>query len=85
MGDMNEWLPLRRTFRRIEERLGRAPAPASYPARWPLLRLDRIWTRPAARLQGVFAVASGGARRASDHLPVVGHLAAEPVTGAEQA
>ncbi len=84
MGDMNEWLPLRRTFHPIEARLGKAPAPASYPARWPLLRLDRIWTRPVARLQGVFAVASGEARRASDHLPVVGHLAAEPVAGDEE-
>ena len=50
------------------------PAPATFPARWPVLALDRIWVRPRRRLERVFVHRSPTARVASDHLPVVAWL-----------
>ena len=46
LGDINEWLPLSRPLRWMNELLGHSPAERSFPARWPLFALDRVWVRP---------------------------------------
>lgn len=48
------------------------PSPATWPARWPVFALDRIWCRPS----GLVAPARIPAldRRASDHLPLIAEL-----------
>ncbi len=74
LGDFNDWVPGRSVARLLDERLGRAPRPRSFPARWPLLRLDRVWVHPIGALRSVRAHASPLARRASDHLPVVAEI-----------
>jgi hypothetical protein len=51
------------------------PAPASFPARLPLLALDRIWIKPREFLLSVAAHNTPLARLASDHLPVVARIA----------
>lgn len=71
LGDCNEWLPWSRPLRGLNAWFARAPAPATYPARYPLFGLDRIWLRPRRRLLAVRAHRSPLARLASDHLPVV--------------
>ncbi len=66
LGDFNEWNPLSRRLRPLDA----LPAPrtaATWPARWPLLRLDRLFGVTSARVHD-----SSLARMASDHLPVVG-------------
>ena len=71
MGDFNEWLNWGRPLRWLRRRFGHTRSPATFPARWPLFRLDRIFADPAA---GLAAVASGESRlagQASDHLPLV--------------
>lgn len=45
---------------------------ATFPARWPMLRLDRIWCRPRGLIAGVRVPRSHSA--ASDHLPVVADI-----------
>lgn len=70
MGDLNEWFLWGRPLRWLRAHFGRAPAPASYPARWPLLALDRIWVEPTAVLRDVCAHRSALAQIASDHLPL---------------
>ncbi len=77
LGDFNEWLPARPSVRVLDTRLGRSRAVRSFPARWPLLALDRIWVRPHAVLQEVRAHRTRTARAASDHLPVVGRIVPE--------
>jgi endonuclease/exonuclease/phosphatase family metal-dependent hydrolase len=72
LGDINEWLPVGRPLRWIHAVFGRPPSARSFPARCPLLALDRIWTRPRGSLRAVVAHRSPLARAASDHLPVVG-------------
>ena len=74
LGDFNEWLPWGRPLRWLHRRFVRTPAPPSFPARWPLFRLDRILTSGPARLQRVRAIATELTRMASDHLPVVAEI-----------
>lgn len=69
-GDFNEWRPRAATTARLEAALGRAPAVRSFPARWPLLKLDRVWARAPATVVSMRALNSGVAANASDHLPV---------------
>jgi endonuclease/exonuclease/phosphatase family metal-dependent hydrolase len=70
LGDMNEWLPLSRPLRSLHRLLGKSPAERTFPARWPLLALDRIWTRPRRALLTLEAHHSALAKVASDHLPL---------------
>lgn len=71
MGDFNEWLPWSQSLRRLNAWFEPAPAPATYPAGFPWLRLDRIWLRPRQRLRTIHVHRSRLARMASDHLPIV--------------
>ena len=70
LGDFNDWLPGRSAAHLLDESLGRSPQHASFPASWPVLRLDRIWVRPLSGLRRIYVHASPLARHASDHLPV---------------
>jgi len=77
LGDFNEWLLWGRPLRWLHRRFGRAPAPATFPARWPLIRLDRILAAGPLRLLRVRAVGTKLTRAASDHLPVVADIQTE--------
>jgi endonuclease/exonuclease/phosphatase family metal-dependent hydrolase len=70
LGDINEWLPLGRPLRWLNSLLGHSPAERSFPARWPLFALDRVWVRPRHALLAFGAHRSPLAAVASDHLPV---------------
>ncbi|WP_353189258.1 VTT domain-containing protein [Pandoraea pnomenusa] len=74
LGDVNEWFLWGRPLRWLHRYFERAPHVATFPSRWPLLALDRIWTSPRAHLGAVWRHASPLARRASDHLPLVAAL-----------
>ena len=79
MGDINEWLPGSRPLRWLQRRLGRSPAPRTFPAFFPLFALDRIWVWPIRALLSVRAHDSPVARIASDHLPLAAVVAAIPL------
>lgn len=70
LGDFNEWTPWSRRLRRLRSQLEAKPAPRTYPRRFPLLALDRIWVRPAECLLELSAHDTPLARLASDHLPL---------------
>lgn len=72
LGDFNEWMGVRHPVRRLRAQFGRVAAPRTFPARFPLLRLDRLWVRPKEKLSRVRTHRSPKSRWASDHLPVVG-------------
>lgn len=74
LGDFNDWLPGRSVVHVLDRKLGRPPRPASFPVRWPVVALDRIWVHPLRALQRVFAHVSPAAKMASDHLPVVAEI-----------
>ena len=76
LGDFNEWRPwggLMFSPRLIGQRF-RGPAPASFPARFPVLPLDRIMTDRPGGVTEARAVTGADLRRASDHLPVTGTI-----------
>lgn len=63
-------------------------AKATFPSRWPLLRIDHIFTRGLVRVENVGVVAGADARQASDHLPLYADLSILPPrapTGGPQA
>ena len=70
LGDINEWLPLGRPLRWMNALFGRSLAERSFPSRWPLVALDRVWVRPRHALLALKAHRSPLAAAASDHLPV---------------
>ncbi len=70
LGDINEWFPFSRPLRWFNRLLGRSPTERSFPSRWPLFALDRVWVRPRHALLALKAHRSPLAERASDHLPV---------------
>ena len=79
LGDLNEWFLWGRPLRWLRARFGRTPSPPSFPARWPLLALDRIWVEPRLSLHQLGAHASPLARTASDHLPLRAVLELPPM------
>lgn len=70
MGDFNEWKPTHGALRRLNRRFGLSMMPRTFPSRFPLLPLDRIWVSPRASLRRVVVHATPLARVASDHLPL---------------
>ena len=70
LGDINEWLPLSRPLRWLNRLMGHSVADRSFPSRWPLVALDRVWVRPRPALLALKAHRSPLAQLASDHLPV---------------
>lgn len=75
MGDLNEWRGRRGGISTLERRLGRAPAPRTFPSWLPVLRLDRILAGGGTALAAAIVHRSPLARVASDHLPLKGTLA----------
>lgn len=73
LGDFND--PRRRgvSERALCPPLEPGPAPATFPARRPLLPLDRVWCSRPLEVLGVRTLPA--ARALSDHLPLVAELA----------
>jgi endonuclease/exonuclease/phosphatase family metal-dependent hydrolase len=75
MGDLNEWYLWGRPLRWLHSHFRDRPAaPPTFPARRPVLALDRIWVSPAGCLRRLACHASPLARIASDHLPLKAEL-----------
>jgi endonuclease/exonuclease/phosphatase family metal-dependent hydrolase len=70
LGDLNEWLLWGRPLRWLNRHFASTANPRTYPARFPLFALDRIWARPRTLLRSVETHTSPLARLASDHLPL---------------
>ena len=70
MGDLNEWLLWGRSLFRIQAMFGHALHLATFPAKWPVFPLDRIWVRPPHSVMELTVHKSPLARQASDHLPL---------------
>jgi endonuclease/exonuclease/phosphatase family metal-dependent hydrolase len=80
MGDLNEWYLWGRPLRWLHARFCVMRTPATFPARRPVLKLDRIWAHPTSALQSLRAHRTPLARVASDHLPLVADFAPPPLT-----
>ncbi len=74
LGDFNEWRRHSRRLAQIQRWLRPAPTPASFPSRWPLFALDRLWHGPGLELLEASVVSTAATRAASDHLPLRARL-----------
>jgi len=77
MGDLNEWWNRRLALRALDRSIQFLHSPATFPARLPLLRLDRIAVRglkPADHDNRAHRVENRLTRMASDHLPLIADL-----------
>lgn len=75
LGDINEWIPLSRPLRWLRAHLGKTPAPRTFPSRFPLFALDRLWILPRSALVSIKARRTPLTRMASDHLPLQARIA----------
>ena len=74
LGDINEWWLWGRPLRWLHRRFGASPSLRTYPARWPLFALDRVWVSPPWLVSAVSSLQAPAARTVSDHLPLVATL-----------
>ena len=77
LGDLNEWFLWGRPLRWLHRAFAQTPAPRTWPARFPVFALDRLWARPRSALCALERHDSPAARTASDHLPLRAELAFE--------
>lgn len=73
LGDFNDWSWPGSLRRELRHQLPAATRHATFPSRYPLLRLDRIFCWPREALVSSFV--EHAAREASDHLPVIAEVA----------
>jgi endonuclease/exonuclease/phosphatase family metal-dependent hydrolase len=71
LGDLNEWNPAGYVNRRLRNFFGRQSAPATFPARRPLVALVRVLIKPYSKQTKVVVPKAKIYRTASDHRPVV--------------
>jgi endonuclease/exonuclease/phosphatase family metal-dependent hydrolase len=76
LGDLNEWFVYGRTLRRLVMHFHRASALRTFPTRYPLFALDRIWVHPGERLMRVDVHRTRLSRVASDHYPLIARISA---------
>jgi endonuclease/exonuclease/phosphatase family metal-dependent hydrolase len=70
LSDFNEWLPTGRSLRWIHTHLGKTALIRTFPSKFPLFALDRIWVSPPAALVELCCMRTPLSRIASDHLPL---------------
>jgi endonuclease/exonuclease/phosphatase family metal-dependent hydrolase len=70
-GDFNEWYPHSKNLSELELIMNIAPKKRTFPARFPIFKLDRIFYRGRIRLIDTWIHQSLLSRAASDHLPLV--------------
>ena len=74
MGDFNEWVPGLGILPRIHRFFPKQTAPRTFPARWPLLALDRAWCRPGSLIESLHTPDQPAIWQASDHRPLLAHI-----------
>jgi endonuclease/exonuclease/phosphatase family metal-dependent hydrolase len=74
LGDLNEWRADRSALAALRPAFGEPCTAPSFPSFRPALALDHILASPPGLVRGVAAHDTPLARRASDHLPLVGRF-----------
>lgn len=74
MGDVNEWFLWGRPLRWLHQHFTSQPHLATFPAKFPLFALDRIWVAPPNKTMTLRVHRTPLAKLASDHLPLIAKL-----------
>nr|WP_320010576.1 endonuclease/exonuclease/phosphatase family protein [uncultured Desulfobulbus sp.] len=83
MGDFNEWNIFSANLRLLRQALGHTPMLATFPAKYPLFSLDKIYLQPARVLQSLQVIRDASTRVASDHLPLLATIALDQAVQGE--
>lgn len=73
-GDLNEWHSTSAALRKLEEYVTPIKGSATFPTRFPLFSLDRLWCRPAGLLIEARVLKTKETRVFSDHYPLLAEL-----------
>lgn len=73
-GDFNEWKRYPRTFSHFDVNCRQLRPRKSFPSRFPVFPLDRVFCQPEQALIGFQVIRTPLTRVASDHLPVVARV-----------
>lgn len=73
-GDFNEWRTLPAGFRNLARNFEHIRPGPSFPARWPVAHLDRMFASPELTVENAAVHRSALAASASDHLPIWARL-----------
>ena len=73
IGDFNDWFWPGSVRSALSRELPGYTRYRTFPSRWPLLRLDRVYCRPGEAL--IRSYIDGQARHCSDHLPIIADVA----------
>ena len=73
-GDFNEWVPMVGSTMRLRKRFSHTRGLKSFPSRWPVLALDKVFVDRKRLLLRTEVFDTRLARKASDHLPVKAYL-----------
>ncbi|MBU2979675.1 endonuclease/exonuclease/phosphatase family protein [Alteromonas sp. C1M14] len=74
-GDFNEWQFFTHAFRSIDKVLAQHKVGATFPSRFPLFSLDRVWTSSDIQVKRVKKLKNSQTKTLSDHLPVLVDIA----------
>lgn len=74
LGDINEWFNWGRPLRWLHAYFKSTPHRPTFPARWPLLALDRIWVHSPTHNASLHTCKTQRCRQASDHLPLIADI-----------
>jgi endonuclease/exonuclease/phosphatase family metal-dependent hydrolase len=83
LGDFNDWFWHGSVQRALREMFPGRSRFRTFPAHWPMFRLDRIYVRPPGMVREMFV--DKAARTASDHLPIIADLELASVRDADAA
>lgn len=73
-GDINEWHNYSGALKKLNQTLTAIPVGATFPTRFPVFHLDRLWCRPHGIIESVKIVKTPETRLYSDHYPVLAEL-----------
>jgi len=74
MGDFNEWIPMSNSLKTIHSRVGAASSCRTFPSRFPVFALDRIWVCGNGARPEFSVHKTPLSRTASDHLPITASI-----------
>ncbi|MDC8830955.1 endonuclease/exonuclease/phosphatase family protein [Alteromonas gilva] len=69
-GDMNEWWPNTKIFKRLDKQYRQLDTGRTFPSQLPLIKLDRLWASKRIIVSEVGRLRGAAFDHFSDHLPV---------------
>jgi endonuclease/exonuclease/phosphatase family metal-dependent hydrolase len=78
-GDINQWHAYSEALQKLNQALHPLTAGPTFPTRFPLFHLDRLWCRPKSLVQFSKVCKTRETKVFSDHYPVVGELKLAPL------